>query len=402
MGISLQTVYDTQHLVRIDPSLSKAIEILWNGGSPIEMDSLNQNWITHDEKPASSDDEELLQKFLAKDFAKPSDISKILSALEKRFVESNLFRRELGYVFAADGVLDDGPICFERYSDHLAIPKTLGEPIDDDHPNEDPMEAHVRAVRTIYRDVKYVTPERIGATLRRLLKVEKPADDPPKRRGDNRSTASSENSSGDSSSNNSSGDDHWQDHYDKYIADQYQKLVGKKINIIIQWMRERFRRRKEEEAENLRKRAIATKRKRVTFESTDPKTLLIKDMAKKSPPDSQTDPPTTMTEPEKVISSAAATVTTVVAVTDPKPKTKKKKKTKPKKSEETEGTKRKNSEKITQSKKVKKTTTDEVEKETRSNEEAAESIETVETPAEPVPKCDKESDNGSETKENHE
>lgn len=411
MGISLQTIYDTQHLVRIDPSLSKAIEILWNGGSPIEMDSLNQNWITHEKRPVlSSEDEELLQKFLAKDFAKPADISKILSALEKRFVESNQFRRELGYVFAADGVLDDGPICFERYSDHLAIPKTLGEPIDDDHPNEEPVEAHVRAVRTIYRDVKYVTPERIGATLKRLLKVET-ADDPPKRRGDNRSSASSENSSGgdDDSSSSGSGDDHWQDHYDKYIADQYKKLVGKKINLIIQWMRERFRRRKDEEVENLRKRTIATKRKRVTFESTDPNTL-IKDMAKKSQPDSQTeskDPHTTMTEPEKVISSAAATVTTVVAVTesDPKPILKKKKKTKPKKSEETEGTKRKKSEKITQSKKVKKATTDEVEKETRNNEEVTEKnkIETIEAPAEAVTKCDKESDdNGSETKEIHE
>lgn len=404
MGIPLQTIYDTQDLVRIDPSLSKAIEILWNGGSPIEMDSLNQNWIVvlrRNEKSSSTEDEELLQKFLSRDFAKPVDISKILSALEKRFVESNLVRRELGYVFAADGLLDDDePICFERYFDHLAIPKTLGEPIDDDHPIEDPMEAHVRAVRTIYRDVKYVTPERIGATLKRLLKVDND-ELPPKKRGDNRSSASSESSSS-SSSVSSDGNDHWQDHYDKYIADQYKKLVGKKFNLIIQWMRERLRHRKAEEMEQLRKRAIATKRKRVTFESCDPK-ILIKDMTKKSQTDSQTDSPTAPENGDfntEVISPAAApaaaaaavattsstNVTKVVSI-DPKRKTTKKK-TKPKKPEESEGTKRKKSEKIKQSKKV-KTTTEEAEKES------------TEVSTEPI-ECEKESDKGSESKGDHE
>lgn len=366
MGISLQTIYDTQHLVRIDPSISKAIEILWNGESPIEMDSLNQNWITvwcHDvQKSSSPEDDELFQKFLAKDFAKPADVSKILSALEKRFVESNHFRRELGYVFAADGMLDDGPnCCFERYSEHLAIPKTLGEPIDDDNPKEDPMEAHVRAVRTIYRDVKYATPERIGATLKRLLNVESGDHHhpPPKKRGDNRSSASSESSSSSSSDDDSvssSIEDDWLDNYDKYIADQYKKLVGKKINLIIHWMKERLRRHREEEAENIRKRAIASKRKRVSFESK----TVIKDMSKKlSQPDSETSE--APTEPEEMISSAAATVS------DSKPKTIMKKIKK--KTETDEVNRPKKAVKSKQSKKIKKSTVIADEESQTNNEE---------------------------------
>lgn len=366
MGISLQTIYETQHLVRIDPSISKAIEILWNGESPIEMDSLNQNWLTvwcHDvQKSSSPEDDELFQKFLARDFAKPADVSKILSALEKRFVESNHFRRELGYVFAADGMLDDGPnCCFERYSEHLAIPKTLGEPIDDDNPKEDPMEAHVRAVRTIYRDVKYATPERIGATLKRLLNVES-GDLPPKKRGDNRSSASSESSSSsdDDSFSSSSLEDHWLDNYDKYIGDQYKKLVGKKINLIIHWMKERLRRHKEEEAENIRKRAIATKRKRVSFESK----TVIKDMPKKiSEPDSQTSE--APTEPEEIISSAAATAS------DSKPKMIIKKIKK--KTETDEVDRPKKAEKTKQSKKIKKSTTI-ADEESQTNKEETDTV----------------------------
>lgn len=287
LGISLQSLYDTQNLVRIDPSLSRAIEILWNGGSPIEVDSLNQNWTVLCDEGKSSDDEELLQKFLARDFAKPVDISKMILALEKRFAGSNgdHFRRQLGYVFAADGLLDTEPNRFERYSDHLAVAKTLGEPIDDDS-DEDPMETHVRAVRTIYRDVMYATPERIGATLRLLLKVDR--DDnalPPKRRGDGRSSASSESSDDDDSADDSDGEDQ---HYDKYIADQYKKLVGKQMNLVIRWLRERLLRRKEEEAENFRKRTIATKRKLTAAspnEKQETNSKIIKTMPKNPQPE---------------------------------------------------------------------------------------------------------------------
>lgn len=400
MGISLQSLYDTQHLVRIDPSLSKAFELLWNGYSPIhtatvkESEVLRYKIVGDEEK--SSEDTMLLERFLSKDFARPADISKILSTLEKRLVgwDDKLFR-ELGYLFGADGLLESDPNRFEHYSERLAIPITLGERLDDDS-NEELIETHVRAVRTLYRDVKYATTERIGKTLRKLLEVDSDPL-PRKKRGDGRSSPSSESSDGSVSS------DDYSDEYDKYIADRYKTLVGKKIDVIMRWIRERIRIRKEEEKQNFRKRAVATKRKLASsdekpHENKENDFQEIKDMPKKSEREKTStrnlnhDPlktetlavetnessenvtssaavvPTSSMEPKKkkqpetkksethdssetenVTSSAAATVSTSSI------ESKKKKQSQIKKSEKGDSKKRKKSEKPTVSKKLKKT-----------------------------------------------
>lgn len=409
MGISLQSLYDTQHFVRIDPSVSKAFELLWNGYSPIDTATLKGCGIlkTVGDEEKSSEEAALLERFLAKDFARPADVFKILSTLEKRSVGWNgkLFR-ELGYLFGADGLSEGEPNRFEPYLDRLAVPITLGERMDDDS-NEELMETHVRAVRTLYRDVKYATSEKIGTTLRKLSLSDADAL-AWKKRGDGRSSPSSESSDGSVNS-----DDH-SDEYDKYIADRYKKIVGNKINLIINWIRERTRIQEEEKKENFRKRVVATKRKLAVFDekkkphenkendlreiknmsknsereknvtlnpdhespktetndSSEPENVLsvaaavpttsvepVQKPQKKKPPKIKKPETYDSSEPENVTSSAAAVPTSSVETVQ---KSKKKKQPKIKKSETSEDEdvkKRKKSEKNTSSKKLKKTET---------------------------------------------
>ena len=202
MGLSLREIYDTKDCIRVDPSIAAYVEQLWNGGSLLGE---------HFQQTANeaAEDYAVMEKFLAKDFSKPTDISRLTSMLRKRYPASPVLRI-LWFLFAVDGLAG---FELDHYCGNLSIPLVLEHTED-----EECQVAHVRAIRTIYRDVRYATPERVRATLRRLFDLE----ETPKKR--HLSSVSSNESS-------DSGSDEDEEN-DRHIADLYKRVVGKKISAI--------------------------------------------------------------------------------------------------------------------------------------------------------------------------
>ena len=227
MGVSRETIYETKDCIRIDPSVSAALESVWNGSSLVEDQSSSLH-----APEESSEDIAMLERFFAKDFVKPVEILKMTGALQKRFSASqDLIFRNLWCLFSVDGLSTPGDR-LDRYFENLSLPLALGERYDSEIDEEPWTATHARAVRTVYRDVRYATPDRLGNMLRRVLQLNRSDT---RCRGDGSSDPSSESSNG--------GDNDEEEEedvaYDNHIADMYKKLVGKKLCVIALRIRER-------------------------------------------------------------------------------------------------------------------------------------------------------------------